>query len=82
MEAPIFPHYKINFDGATFNELGAAGLGVVIMIHMVVIGALSERILMPVSIATVEALACRRSLIFAKELSNFESIVEGDAELK
>lgn len=27
---PISPLYKINFDGALFNDLGAAGLGVVV----------------------------------------------------
>ena len=26
---PIYSHLKINFDGATFNNLGATGLGVV-----------------------------------------------------
>jgi len=56
---PNFAHYKINFDGAVFDELGAAGLGVVLRdSYGCAIGALSERIAMPISAATVEALAC------------------------
>ena len=31
--------------------------------------------------AIVEALACCRALIFAKELSIFEAVCEGDAEV-
>ena len=46
-----------------------------------VIGALSERIPIPVSAATVEALACRRAMVFAKEVSIFNIEVEGDAEV-
>ena len=79
---PISPLYKINFDGALFSDLGAAGLGVVIRDsggH--VVGTLAERIPIPKSAATVEALACRRALAFAKELSIFEVVCEGDAEV-
>lgn len=65
---PTSPHYKINFDGAIFKEQGAAGLGVVIQDSQgLVIGALSECIVMPMSAATVEALVSRRALTFAKE---------------
>ena len=79
---PISPHYKSNFDGVVFIELGAAGLGVVISdCSGNVIGALSERIPIPVSAATVEALACRRAMVFAKEVSIFNIEVEGDAEV-
>lgn len=49
--------------------------------HGLVIGALSKHILQPLSTATAEALACRRALTFAKELSIFESIIEGDVEV-
>ena len=45
------------------------------------IGALSERISIPTSAATVEALACLRALIFAKESSIFETVFEGDAKV-
>ena len=46
-----------------------------------VIGALSEWILLPTSAATIEALACRRVMVFAKELSIFDSVIEFDAEV-
>lgn len=51
--------------------------------HGLVIGVLSECILLPLPLSTaiVEALACRRALTFAKELSIFKSIVKGDAEV-
>ena len=78
---PIFPLYKVNFDGAFFSKTGAAGLGVVMRDHSGnVIGAMTERVRIPSSPAVVEALACRRALFFAKELSIFEVSVEGDAE--
>ena len=44
------------------------------------IGALSERISIPISVATIEPLACQRVLIFAEELSIFEAVFEGDVE--
>ena len=79
---PISPLYKINFDGALFSDLGAASLGVVIRDSCgLVVRALAERIPIPIFAATVEALACRRALYFAKELSICELVCEGDAEV-
>ena len=46
-----------------------------------VIGALAERTSLPSSVATVEALACRRAVLFTLELSVFDATFEGDAEL-
>ena len=46
-----------------------------------VIGALFEWIPLPTSAATVEVLACRRALLFVKELSIFKCSLEGDAEV-
>ena len=74
--------FKINFDGAVFSELDAAGLGVVIRDSFgSVVGSLAERVPLPNSVASVEALACRRALLFAKELGISTAMVEGDAEL-
>ena len=82
MDPPISPIYKINFDRAFFSELNATGLRVVIRDSSgQVIGALSERISIPISVATVEPLACRTALIFAEELSIFEAVFEGDVEV-
>ena len=79
---PISPMYKVNYDGAIFKESGAAGLGVIIQDSIGgVIGALAERISLPSSVATVEALACRRAVLFALELSVFDATFEGDAKL-
>ncbi|XP_075650159.1 uncharacterized protein LOC142620719 [Castanea sativa] len=79
---PIYPLYIVNFDGATFNKLGAAWLAAVVRDHTgSVIGALAERIHLPASPVVVEALACRRALYFAKELSIFDLSVEGDFEV-
>ena len=79
---PLPPHLKINFDGATFKELGCAGIGVVVQNSTgAVIGALSQRIMMPSSAAIVELLACRKALFFAKDLGVVQCIVEGDAEV-
>lgn len=45
------------------------------------IGALVERIPLPLSVATIEALACRRAVLFVKELSIFYATFEGDAKI-
>ena len=84
---PISPLFKMNFDRALFSDLGAAGLGVVIRDSSghdssgQVVGALAKRIPIPKSAAIVEALTCRRALNFAKELSTFDVVCEGDAEV-
>ena len=71
---------KANFDGAVFQELGEAGLGVVVRDHEgTVIGAFSERIALPPTVEDVEAMAGRRAISFAKELGLPKVIFEGDA---
>ena len=75
-------YYKMNFDGAIFSDVEAAGLGVVIRdSYGGVIGSLAKRVLLPTSTTMVEALTCRRALLFAKELCIFYAMFEGDAEL-
>ena len=79
---PIYSHLKINFDGATFNNLGAVGLRVVMCNSIgYVIGAMCENVSLPTSSVVVEALACRRVLVFAKELCVSECSIEGDVEV-
>ena len=79
---PLPSHLKINFDGATFKELGCAGISVVVWNSTgAVIGALSQRIMMPSFAAIVERLACCKALFFAKDLGVVQCIVEGDAEV-
>nr|XP_023901141.1 uncharacterized protein LOC112012994 [Quercus suber] len=78
----ISPLYKVNYDGAIFKKIGVAVLGLVIRdSEGSVVGALAERIPLPPSVATVEALACTRAVLFAKELSVFEATLEGDFEI-
>lgn len=61
--------------------MDAAGLGVVIRDSCGrVVGALAEQIPITTSAAMVEALACRRALIFAKELNLLDIVFKGDAE--
>ena len=75
-------HYKINFDGAVFSDVEVAGLGVVICdSYGRVMGSLAERVPLLTLAAMVEALACRRALLFAKELCIFDVVFERDAEL-
>ena len=59
--------YKINFDGAIFENSGRIGLGVLVRdVEGMVIAALSQNKL-PSSIDSVEALAARRAIILAQE---------------
>ena len=71
--------YKANFDAALFDSSNMAGIGVVIRDYNGnVIGALSQKIALPPSIEHAEALAASWAVAFAKELSLFEVIFEGD----
>lgn len=58
--------WKVNFDGATFKDIGKVGLGVVIRDNQgQTIAALSEQIPLPFSSDVVEALAVARAISFA-----------------
>ena len=71
--------YKVNYDAAIFDSLGYAGLGVVIRDSAgQIIATLSQKIGLPHSVETAEALAALRVVVFAKELSVFKVIMEGD----
>ena len=73
-------HYKGNFDAAFFDALGCAGIGVVFRNHLSqVIAALSQKLPLVQTVELVEALAARRAVWFAKELSLFSVELEGDS---
>ena len=76
-------HYKGNFDAAFFDASGCAGIGVVFRDHMSqVIAALSQKIPLVQPVELAEALAARRAVGFALELSLFSTLfsveLEGD----
>ena len=72
--------YKANFDAAYFGNSGIASIGVVVRdSEGEIIAALSQKIREPHSMDATEALACRRAVVFARELSLFSVIVEGDS---
>ena len=73
--------YKANFDGAVFQELQKAGVGVVIRnSNGEVIGALSESYFLPATVEDVEAIACRKAISFAINLGLENVVFEGDSE--
>ena len=60
---------KVNFDGAIFDDLRAAGIGVAVRNeHGEVVAALAEQIPIPDSVFTLETLAARRAVLFARDL--------------
>ena len=70
---------KGNFDAAIFDGLDCAGVGVVFRDSFGnVIAALIQLIGHAPSVDLAEALAARRAVALAKELSLFDVIVEGD----
>ena len=72
-------HYKGNFDAAFFDASGCAGIGVVFRDHTSqVIAALSQKIPLVQPVELAEALAARRGVGFALELSLFSVELEGD----
>ncbi|XP_050278388.1 uncharacterized protein LOC126719932 [Quercus robur] len=71
--------FKINFDAAYFEDSGLAGIGVVCRDHSgQAIAALCHNLGKVQSAEMAKALAARRAVIFAMEMSLFDIIVEGD----
>ena len=71
---------KTNFDGAIFEDLGAAGIGAVVRNSSgEVLATLSEIIPLPSSIVALEAIAARRAVLFVRELGFSGTILEGDS---
>ena len=78
---PDLGSVKTNFDGAIFEELDAAGVGVVVRNSSgELLAALSEIIPLPSSILALETIAARRAVSFLHELGLDSSIFEGDSE--
>ena len=77
---PEHDHFKVNFDAAVFKSLNLAGIGVVIRDWCGdVVATLSMPTALALTVADLEALACRRAVMFAakKDLQNV--IFEGDS---
>ena len=73
---------KVNFDGATFKDIGRAGLGVVIRDFVgQVIASFSKQVHLPHSSNIIETLAIARAISFALELGFFNFILKGDSEV-
>ena len=73
--------YKANFDAALFEHLGFAGLGVVMRDDRGnVLAILSQKIALPQSVEMAEALAAKRALQLASEMSFLRVVVEGDCK--
>lgn len=71
--------YKANVDAALFEGLDSMGIRVVFRDHEgCIIAALNQRVRLPQSIEMAEALAARKVVVFAKELSLSDVIIEGD----
>ncbi|XP_075633993.1 uncharacterized protein LOC142606559 [Castanea sativa] len=78
---PIAQRYKINYDAATFVEDNQAGLGVVIRnSEGHAMASLTQQIPLPTTMIEIEALAARRAMELALELSLDNITLEGDNE--
>ncbi|KAK9997522.1 hypothetical protein SO802_022208 [Lithocarpus litseifolius] len=72
---------KANYDGAIFEDLSAAGIGVAVRNeHGEVVAALAKQIPIPNSVFTLETLAARRAVLFVQELGLRNAVFEGDSE--
>ena len=74
--------YKVNYDGAIFEQQGKASLGVVIRnSNGEVMASMSQLVQLPSTVAQVEAMAARKATEFALEIGFDEIILEGDSEI-
>ena len=93
IKLPIVPHhvtwsppsnswYKINTDGAVFNQLQATGIGIVTRDHEGhILAAMSKKLWVPLGPLEVEAKAMEEGIIFARDMGLQEIIFESDSEL-
>ena len=71
-------YFKVNFDAAVFKVSNSAGIGVVIRDWRVeVTAALSMLVPLSISVADLEALACRRAMFYAAECGLHSVIFKG-----
>uniref|UniRef100_A0A2N9FT78 Uncharacterized protein n=1 Tax=Fagus sylvatica TaxID=28930 RepID=A0A2N9FT78_FAGSY len=78
---PISHQYKVNFDGAIFQEAKMGGIGVVVRDQAgMVIATLSQRVITSPSAELIEARAARRAIQFAMEIGILDVQFEGDSE--
>ncbi|XP_075633467.1 uncharacterized protein LOC142605927 [Castanea sativa] len=74
--------YKVNFDGALFNENDEAGVGIVVRDSRgLVVVAMAEKIIKPHSMECLQILATRHAVIFAKEIGLQLSHFVGDSKI-
>ena len=71
--------YKINFDGAMFNESEEARIGVVVRDSSGQV-ALAKKVGKPCNTELLKMLAVRRAVIFATEIGIQQPHFEGDSE--
>ena len=72
--------FKFNFDATIFKSCNQAGIGVIVRDwRCEAIGALSTSVLAAQSVVELEALACRRAVLFAVELGLQDVVFEGDS---
>ena len=79
---PLPSVYKVNFDGATFQDTASVGLEVLVCdSNSLVIAVLSVWIHLPPTMADLEALACKRAILFATEIRLQDVVFECDSEV-
>ena len=74
--------WKTNFDGAMFEDLNEAGIGVVVRNSKgEVMAAFSEKIILPPSVVILETITTRRAIHLIHELGLPSSIFESDSKI-
>ena len=72
-------YFKVNFDAAVFKVSNSAGIRVVVIRdwRVKVTAALSMLVPLSISVADLEALACRRAMFYAAECGLHSVIFKG-----